>query len=150
MAGMKRQGIENVILYRICMFLWNMMKWVRNHRSASRPMSYPCPDKPAEQRRTNLWSGSSAGGSAPTTGKRGNAASVGRKIDTKFASAYAASSYARHQMERHSVQAAEGCQMLLSEIGPAADNLPDGGRSGRWRTAVGKKRHQISKCICGK
>lgn len=37
MAGEKRQGIENVILFRICMFLWNMMRCVQNHRSAPPP-----------------------------------------------------------------------------------------------------------------
>jgi hypothetical protein len=72
------------------------------------------------------------------------------KNDTKSASHCEIRVYARHQMERHDFQATEGRQMLLSEVKPAGNRFPDCGRSGRWRRAVGEKRHQIGKCLCGK
>jgi hypothetical protein len=150
MADEKRQGLENVILYRICMFLWNMMKPVQNPRYAPLPGFSPSPDTPAKPHKTRLRAGGQAAVTAPATGKSVSADAMEQKNDTKSTRLFNIRVYARHQMEPHACQAAEGRLLALSEIRPAAEDLPDSGRSGRWRTPVGEKRHQICKCMCPK
>jgi len=99
MADEKRQGLENVILYRICMFLWNMMKPVQNPRYAPLPGFSPGPDTPAKQHKTRLRAGGQAAITAPATGKSVNDNAMGQKNDTKSTSLFNIRVYARHQME---------------------------------------------------
>ncbi|NLW86328.1 MAG: hypothetical protein GXY38_05590 [Planctomycetes bacterium] len=88
-----------------------------------------------------------AGNHLPDSPHQGVGEPQGAKNDTKSTSPVNIRGYARHQMERHDFPAAEGRQMLLCEIRSAGHHFPDSGRSGRWETAVGEKRHQIGKFI---
>ena len=150
MADEKRQGGGNDIRHRICIFLLDVMKLAQDPRCSLKPSFHPDPEEPAAPHKTEVHAGGAAWSSCPAGGKGGNADATGRKNDTKSASHCNIRSYARHQMERHDFQATEGRQMLLSEVKPAGNRFPDCGRSGRWRRAVGEKRHQIGKCLCGK
>jgi len=192
-ADEKRQGVENGICQRICMFLWGMMKLAKYPRYTPRPGSNPGPKQPPARSKMELPADVAAGICASATGNEGYADAMRQKNDTKSASLckiriYARHQmelpgvnlagnhrpdssnqgggerqrakndtksaspvkirvYARHQMERHDFQATQGRQTVLSEVRPAGHHFPDSGRSWLWRRSVGKKRHQIGKCI---
>jgi len=121
MADEKRQGGGNDIRHRICIFLLDVMKLAQDPRCSLKPSFHPDPEEPAAPHKTEVHAGGAAWSSCPAGGKGGNADATGRKNDTKSASHWNISVYARHQM--------------VLKSNPAGNHLPAGpdqSGEGKW------------------